>query len=278
MLLSGVGRLEMGPVARLLALLCLCSLGCCVPARTPQPTQVSLADVKKSRGDVPDVLPTSEVDPTNPASDFEISYNYVLSRLAGMDQAMHRLNVGHYTLDVGVDQLMERLSRMDDKMAELEDKIREVYQHSKNNRKETGRLEGCQKGLRVGYKCYLVYHSYEDYAGASKKCMERGGRMAMPRDRREQEALADYVKSLFRPGNRPVWLGVNDLAAEGVYIFDDGTPVSYFQWRRHFLSGQPDGGKHENCVAMASDDGDWWDHYCDRAMDYMCEFDDRVAL
>ncbi|XP_061560583.1 C-type lectin domain family 11 member A-like isoform X2 [Phycodurus eques] len=268
----------MGPVARLLALLCLCSLGCCVPARTPQPTQVSLADVKKSRGDVPDVLPTSEVDPTNPASDFEISYNYVLSRLAGMDQAMHRLNVGHYTLDVGVDQLMERLSRMDDKMAELEDKIREVYQHSKNNRKETGRLEGCQKGLRVGYKCYLVYHSYEDYAGASKKCMERGGRMAMPRDRREQEALADYVKSLFRPGNRPVWLGVNDLAAEGVYIFDDGTPVSYFQWRRHFLSGQPDGGKHENCVAMASDDGDWWDHYCDRAMDYMCEFDDRVAL
>lgn len=137
---------------------------------------------------------------------------------------------------------------------------------------------GCQRGLRVGYKCYLVYHNYEDYAGASRKCLERGGRMAMPRDRREQEALADYVKSFFQPGNWPVWLGVNDLATEGVYMFDDGTPVSYFQWRRHFLSGQPDGGKRENCVAMASDDGDWWDHYCDRAMNYMCEFDDRVAL
>lgn len=139
-------------------------------------------------------------------------------------------------------------------------------------------LPGCQKGLRVGYKCYLVYNSYEDYAGASRRCLERGGRMAMPRDRKEQEALADYVKSFFHPGNWPVWLGINDLRSEGMYLFDDGTRVSYFQWRRHFLSSQPDGGRRENCVAMSSDDGDWWDHYCDRTMNYLCEFDDRVGL
>ncbi|XP_077442858.1 C-type lectin domain family 11 member A isoform X1 [Stigmatopora argus] len=264
----------MGPVARLLALLCLSSLGFCIPTNAPQPTQVSVTDEKRSRGDVPD----SELEPTTPVSDFEASYNYVLSRLAGMDQVIHKLNVGHYTLDVRVDQLMERLSRMEVKVVELEDKIREVYQHGKDNRKATGRLEGYQKGLRVGYKCYLVYDNFEDYAGASRKCQERGGRMAMPRDRREQEALADYVKSFFRPNNWPVWLGINDLAVEGVYLFEDGTAVSYFQWRKHFLSSQPDGGKRENCVAMASDDGDWWDQYCDRVMNYMCEFDDRVAL
>lgn len=137
---------------------------------------------------------------------------------------------------------------------------------------------GCQKGRRMGYKCYLVYNSHEDYAGASRKCLERGGRMAMPRDRKEQEALADYVKSFFHPGNWPVWLGINDLRSEGMYLFDDGTRVQYFQWRKHFLSSQPDGGRRENCVAMSSDDGDWWDHYCDRTMNYLCEFDDRVAL
>lgn len=102
--------------------------------------------------------------------------------------------------------------------------------------------------------------------------------MAMPRDRKEQEALADYVKSFFHPGNWPVWLGIHDLRSEGMYLFDDGTRVSYFQWRKHFLSSQPDGGRRENCVAMSSDDGDWWDHYCDRTMNYLCEFDDRVAL
>ncbi|MEQ2257696.1 hypothetical protein ILYODFUR_037412 [Ilyodon furcidens] len=137
---------------------------------------------------------------------------------------------------------------------------------------------GCQKGHKMGYKCYLVYNSLADYAGASRKCLERGGRLAMPRDRKEQEALADYVKAFFSPGNWPVWLGINDLRSEGFYLFDDGTRVTYFQWRKHFLSSQPDGGKRENCVAMSSDDGDWWDHYCDRTMNYVCEFDDRVAL
>lgn len=137
---------------------------------------------------------------------------------------------------------------------------------------------GCQKGQKLGYKCYLVYNSLADYAGASRKCLERGGRLAMPRDRKEQEALADYIKDFFKPGNWPVWLGINDLRSEGLYLFDDGTRVSYFQWRKHFLSSQPDGGKRENCVAMSSDDGDWWDQYCDRTMNYVCEFDDRVAL
>ncbi|XP_026196859.1 C-type lectin domain family 11 member A [Anabas testudineus] len=270
----------MGPAAASLALLCLCSVCVCVPTGTADaaPTQASLFEPKKARGDVPDILPDPEPEPTSPVSDFENSYNYILSRLASMDQAIHKLNVGHYTLDVKVSQLMDRLSRMDAKVGELEDSIQEIYQHSKDNRKEIGRLEACQKGHRMGYKCYLVYNSYEDYAGASRKCLERGGRMVMPRDRKEQEALADYVKSFFHPGNWPVWLGINDLRSEGLYLFDDGTRVSYFQWRKHFLSSQPDGGRRENCVAMSSDDGDWWDHYCDRTMNYLCEFDDRVAL
>lgn len=125
----------------------------------------------------------------------------------------------------------------------------------------------------MGQKCFLVYRVYDTYVGASQKCQERGGRMAMPRDRREQEALAEYVKLALPGSNWPVWLGINDLRSEGLYLFDDGTRVSYFQWRKHFLSSQPDGGKRENCVAMSSDDGDWWDNYCDRRMYYLCEFE-----
>ncbi|CAL8392724.1 unnamed protein product [Gadus morhua 'NCC'] len=263
----------MGPQFSVVVMLCLCSLGFCAP-----PTQQSVAAMKKARGDVPDQLPEPEPEPTSQLSDFENTYNYILSRLADMDQAIHKLNVGHYTLDVKVSQMGDRLSRIDGKVVELEDIIHDLDKYSKENRKEMGRLEGCQKGRRVGYKCYLVYRNFEDYAGASRKCMERGGRLAMPRDRREQEAVADYVKAFYQTGNWPVWLGINDLLSEGMYLFDDGTRVSYFQWRKHFLSSQPDGGRRENCVAMSSDDGDWWDHYCDRNMGYLCEFDDRVAL
>ncbi|KAM9703202.1 C-type lectin domain family 11 member A isoform 1-T1 [Menidia menidia] len=266
----------MGPAATSLALFCLFCLGGNLIHAAP--TQASVPEVKKARGDVPDIFPEPESEPTSQTSDFENSYNYVLSRLAGLDQAIHKLSVGHYTLDVKVSQLMDRLSKMDAKVGELEDNIREVHQHSKDNRKEVGRLEGCQKGVRIGYKCYLVYGGLQDFSGASRGCLDRGGRLAMPRGRREQEALAAYVRGAFPPGGRPVWLGISDLRSEGLYLFEDGTRVNYFQWRRHFLSGQPDGGRRENCVAMSSDDGDWWDHYCDRIMNYVCEFDDRVAL
>ncbi|KAJ8009058.1 hypothetical protein DPEC_G00084900 [Dallia pectoralis] len=231
-------------------------------------TQNPETQAKQARGDLPE-----EPEPTSPVSDFDQTYNYILSRLAEMDQAIHRLNVGHYTLDVKVTQLSERVSRQDSTLGDLEDTVQQISFLTKENLREIGRLEGCQKGRRVGYKCYLVYRAYETYAGAAQKCLQRGGRMAMPRDRKDQEALADYVKAFFQPGNWPVWLGINDLRSEGLYLFEDNTRVTYFQWRKHFLSSQPDGGKRENCVAMASDDGDWWDNYCDRSMYYLCEFD-----
>lgn len=44
-----------------------------------------------------------------------ITFHFTVSRLAGMDQAIHKLNVGHYTLDVKVSQLLDRLSSIDGK-------------------------------------------------------------------------------------------------------------------------------------------------------------------
>ncbi|XP_014000174.1 C-type lectin domain family 11 member A [Salmo salar] len=265
----------MGIAAILVIILCMCSLSLTdLDSGTKDgdpfnatPTENPETQGKQAREDLPE-----EQEPS-PVSDFDNTYNYILSRLAAMDQAIHRLNVGHYTLDVKVTQLLDRVSRLDGTLGEVEETMQQISLLTKENRKEIGRLEGCQKGRRVGYKCYLVYRTYETYAGAAQKCLEWGGRMAMPRDRKEQEALADYVKAFFQPGNWPVWLGINDLRSEGLYLFEDNTRVTYFQWRKHFLSSQPDGGKRENCVAMASDDGDWWDNYCDRNMSYLCEFD-----
>ncbi|KAK3522618.1 hypothetical protein QTP86_027202, partial [Hemibagrus guttatus] len=247
------------------------------------------SDGVRGRGDTPDII--EEPEPTAAESDYESNYNYLcasphntntrrvflpfasVSRLAAVDQAIHKMNVGHYTLDVKVSQLLDRLLRLEGKVADVEDSIYDVSNFCRDNRREIGRLEGCVKGRKVGQKCFLVYRVYDTYVGASQKCQERGGRMAMPRDRREQEALAEYVKLALPGSNWPVWLGINDLRSEGLYLFDDSTRVTYFQWRKHFLSSQPDGGKRENCVAMSSDDGDWWDNYCDRRMYYLCEFE-----
>ncbi len=65
-----------------------------------------------------------------------------MSRLAAMDQAIHRLNVGHYTLDIKVTQLLERMSRLENRLGDTEDAIQQVSSYCKDNRKEIGRLEG----------------------------------------------------------------------------------------------------------------------------------------
>lgn len=46
-------------------------------------------------------------------SGFSLILNLSVSRLAGMDQTIHKLTVGHYTLDVKVSQLIDRLTTMD---------------------------------------------------------------------------------------------------------------------------------------------------------------------
>lgn len=59
-----------------------------------------------------------------------------------MDQAIHRLNVGHYTLDVKVTQLLDRVSRLDGTLGEVEETMQQISLLTKENRKEIGRLEG----------------------------------------------------------------------------------------------------------------------------------------
>lgn len=59
-----------------------------------------------------------------------------------MDQAIHKLNVGHYMLDVRLVQLLDRLSQLDARIGEMDEEIRQALALTKENRKEIGQLEG----------------------------------------------------------------------------------------------------------------------------------------
>ncbi|MBN3306458.1 CLC11 protein, partial [Amia calva] len=170
-------------------------------------------------------------------------------------------------------QMADRVTGIAARLEEVWDTLELTTRISQDSRKEIGRLEGCLKGRRVGYKCFLIIRLYESYAGALKNCQDRGGRLAMPRDRKQQEALAEYCRGFFHPGNWPLWLGISDQRSEDLYLFEDGTRVTFFYWRKSYLSSQPDGGRRENCVGLSSDDGDWWDNDCERLMYFVCEFD-----
>ncbi len=67
------------------------------------------------------------------------------------------------------------------------------------------------------------------------------------------------------------WMGMNDIASEGTWVWSDGTTVSYTNWH----SGEPnDGGGNEDCGQLNRfTDETWNDEPCSSAFAYICELD-----
>lgn len=216
------------------------------------------------------VIPTTGQPATTLPADDNLSY--ILSRLSGIEAAIHRLNVQFYGLDVKLTQMSQSVSKMRTKLGEAEDTIATVSEMNARNQRQIGQIEGCLKGKRYYRKCYLIFQHFENYATAQELCHSRGGNLAMPIDQNEFAALAQYVHDAFFPFNWPVWIGINDRRSEGLYLFENGHRVSFYNWYKDHLVTQPNGGILENCVSISSDDGKWWDNDCSRRMYYICEY------
>ncbi|XP_058136679.1 C-type lectin domain family 11 member A [Dasypus novemcinctus] len=231
-----------------------------------------------------------EATPTpspSPSPTPEDAISYILGRLAGLDAGLHQLHVRLHALDTRVAELTRGLRQLREAAGDTRDAVQALQEAQGRAERESGRLEGCLKGLRVGHKCFLLSRDFEAQAAAQARCAARGGSLAQPADRAQMDALSRYLRAALAPYNWPVWLGVHDRRAEGLYLFESGQRVSFFAWHRaprpepgrapsaapHPLSpDQPNGGALENCVAQASDDGSWWDHDCERRLYYVCEF------
>ncbi|XP_036689388.1 C-type lectin domain family 11 member A isoform X2 [Balaenoptera musculus] len=210
-----------------------------------------------------------------------------VGRLAGLDAGLHQVHVRLHALDTRVAELSRGLRQLREVAGDNRDTLQALKEAQSRSEREHGRLEGCLKGVRLGHKCFLLSRDFEAQAAAQARCVARGGSLAQPADRQQMEALTRYLRAALAPYNWPVWLGVHDRRAEGLYLFENGQRVSFFAWHRapspepgarpsaapHPLSpNQPNGGTLENCVAQASDDGSWWDHDCERRLYYVCEF------
>ncbi|XP_026934948.1 C-type lectin domain family 11 member A [Sagmatias obliquidens] len=223
----------------------------------------------------------------SPSPTSEDTFTYILGRLAGLDAGLHQVHVRLHALDTRVAELSRGLRQLREVAGDTRDALQALKEAQSRSEREHGRLEGCLKGVRLGHKCFLLSRDFEAQAAAQARCVARGGSLAQPADRQQMEVLTRYLRTALAPYNWPVWLGVHDRRAEGLYLFENGQRVSFFAWHRspspepgarpsatpHPLSpNQPNGGALENCVAQASDDGSWWDHDCERRLYYVCEF------
>ncbi|XP_072125700.1 LOW QUALITY PROTEIN: C-type lectin domain family 11 member A [Mobula birostris] len=129
------------------------------------------------------------------------------------------------------------------------------------------------RGVRHNAKCFLGFRSFQTFEESTGRCGSSGGRLASPRDRAENEALAAYTRQFFAPGNWPAWIGATDERSEGAFQYRDGQLAGLWDPCIVTTGWSANGGRRENCVALSTDDGRWWDRDCQRRMYYICEYD-----
>ena len=128
---------------------------------------------------------------------------------------------------------------------------------------------GLCTGCVVVERGRTVYHycSEATWIDASAACRGRGMYLVTVDDAAENDWLATTAATM---GPGPWWLGYNDRATEGVWVWDGPTPaVLYTSWG----DGEPnDYGTGEDCAELLFFGTNWNDSRCDAAQPYVCEY------
>lgn len=118
---------------------------------------------------------------------------------------------------------------------------------------------------RAGQYCFHLSED-DDWDGAKDACAASGGALAVLSTEDEDTWLHQEVGP--RLGLPAVWVGLNDIASEGVWKWVSGERASAFNWR----PGEPnDFRDDEDCVEWFSEDGGMNDLSCTEKLPYLCE-------
>ncbi|XP_059366185.1 tetranectin-like [Carassius carassius] len=126
----------------------------------------------------------------------------------------------------------------------------------------------CLRGTKIPGKCFLVDSVKKGYHTASEDCIAKGGILSTPLSSDENAQLYDYVRQSIGP-DAEIWLGINDMQTEGVWLDQAGSNIRYKNWKLP----QPDGSSAENCAVLSgASGGKWLDEKCREERASVCEF------
>ena len=67
-----------------------------------------------------------------------------------------------------------------------------------------------------------------------------------------------------------MWIGINDIAVEGTFVWSDGSPNAYTRWNW----GEPNNaGNNEDCTTLEGHGG-WNDLNCSNHRQFACKYTD----
>lgn len=112
-------------------------------------------------------------------------------------------------------------------------------------------------------KCYRLFEDKYEWGTAENVCVnQQGGHLVSVVDLAEH----NFLKYLVFGHTDLIWLGGNDIAAEGQWQWTDGTEYKFSAWN----SGEPDGGTKQDCILWFPH-GNWVDDYCYEKRHFICE-------
>ena len=96
------------------------------------------------------------------------------------------------------------------------------------------------------------------YEAAKGKCQKDGGTLAMPKTKDVNDFLLQEMKRV--RAKTAMWIGMNDKAEEGKYVWEDGTEVKSWDNMNYFNGFLSFDG--EDCMALNPADKQWHDYKC----------------
>jgi hypothetical protein len=102
------------------------------------------------------------------------------------------------------------------------------------------------------------------WALAEADCVKQGGHLLSIHDLKMHTFA---VNGAFGIQDTDWWIGINDVKAEGAYVWTDNTPFNFNKW----AGGEPNNAGDEDCGHLAPwAGGDWNDMFCDQVRPYIC--------
>ena len=116
-------------------------------------------------------------------------------------------------------------------------------------------------------KWYRVFLEKGSWKLSREKCARLGGQLAVVHDTATQAFIEELAKGL------QLWLGATDEKVEGLWIWVDGTPMSFKVWERN----EPNNGSRREHYLQVGKNGPWNDGTNEAAyvVGFICEWKQR---
>jgi hypothetical protein len=127
--------------------------------------------------------------------------------------------------------------------------------------------EVCSKETFGGHD-YLFCEDARSWTGAKSSCENFGYGLLTLNDSTEQNWVHHMAGNI---STQKWWMGLNDRASEGSFVWDSGQPVTYSNW----YAGEPNNsvGGNEDCAQLNRfyPNNGWNDEPCELHFRYICE-------